>query len=83
MSATEDCDKCGGYGCGPDVEEDTGIPYTCYACGATGRVPLGTYAAERLEYARHAGFATTEAHDAHLASQMRKRRLECLLQRLR
>ena len=61
----EDCGQCGGYGSGPDCEEGSGIPYTCYACSATGRVPYGTHAAERLEMAREAGFVTIEEYDAH------------------
>lgn len=79
MSATEECDKCGGYGHGPDVEEGTGIPFTCYACGASGRVPLGTYARERFEQAREAGFESAFAQDAHYERVWRKRRLGYLL----
>lgn len=44
-----DCEQCGGWGRGPDVEEGSGIPFTCYACHATGRVPVAaaTYDCER------------------------------------
>ncbi len=65
----ETCEQCDGYGSGPDCEEGSGIPYTCYACGATGRVPFGTAAAEHLAIAQANGFATVEAWDAELQAR--------------
>ena len=69
----EDCGQCGGYGAGPDCEEGSGIPYTCYACRATGRVPFGTADAERLDAARYAGYPTVGAHQAAINEAQNER----------
>jgi hypothetical protein len=34
-----DCPECGGYGHSTDVEEGSNVPYPCYSCGTSGRVP--------------------------------------------
>lgn len=62
----EDCPRCGGTG-DHGLDED-GRVYTCYCCGMSGRVALGTTAAEELETAQAAGFDNVADHQAWEAS---------------
>ncbi len=39
MTKTVPCESCGGEGY-HGIEEDSGSPYTCYACYGTGLVPV-------------------------------------------
>lgn len=69
-----DCEQCGGWGHGPDCEEGSGIPFTCYHCGATGRVTVaGAMYGSQLERFRE--FEVT-AKRAALIGRLERARVE-------